>query len=374
MNEYIENNYKYNRIVIVGNGYDRALGMQTSYKEFLLDYLKSCAKEAMKAPYHNDSLIKIDHINFVNNHELLPKLDSINDVKDLLQFIGELKKTEKSELLELLVDKLHKDRWVDIESLYFTCLIEKIQQIKKSSLLKRDFTPVEKLNAEFNSLSKGLNSYIQKIDSTFNIDFISHPLTTLNDIFFEKQIHTKAYLTHQRHELSIKDPNKVLFLNFNYTNSLNKTLHSFPNKNTYHVLHIHGQINNPKNPIIFGYGDDTHHYYREIEIEDSFQPLEFIKSFHYPKTANYHTLLDFMSEEKFEIYIVGHSCGLSDRTLLKTIFEDDNCLAIKIFHRGSEKDHFLKNISISKHFSDKQKLRKKILPYDEHATIPQSNW
>jgi hypothetical protein len=82
--------------------------------------------------------------------------------------------------------------------------------------------------------------------------------------------------------------------------------------------------------------------------------------------------LDSLSELPFEVFIVGHSCGLSDRTLLKTIFEHDNCIGIKIYHRGNEYDHFQKNIAISRHFTDKAKLRDKILPFDQHAAIPQS--
>jgi hypothetical protein len=29
---------------------------------------------------------------------------------------------------------------------------------------------------------------------------------------------------------------------------------------------------------------------------------------------------------------MGHSCGISDRTLLNTIFEHDNCKSIKIYY------------------------------------------
>ncbi|MBK6364090.1 MAG: hypothetical protein IPF52_11590 [Saprospiraceae bacterium] len=55
-----------------------------------------------------------------------------------------------------------------------------------------------------------------------------------------------------------------------------------------------------------------------------------IKSFDYFKTDNYSKLLAFL-ESEFDVYIMGHSCGLSDRTLLSTIFEHENCRKIKIF-------------------------------------------
>jgi hypothetical protein len=97
-----------------------------------------------------------------------------------------------------------------------------------------------------------------------------------------------------------------------------------------------------------------------------------IKSFQYPKTDNYHKLLSFIEANDFEVFVVGHSCGLSDRTLLKTIFEHDKCLCIKTFHYKGEEEDFYKRIEISRHFSDKQKMRLRLLPFDQNATIPQN--
>ncbi|MCC6700658.1 MAG: hypothetical protein IT221_03995 [Fluviicola sp.] len=373
MSEYEQDKYTYNRIVIIGNGYDRALGMATSYSDFLLDYLKKCIKSAMTAPYHSDVFIRIERINYQNNQELWVKIESIESIPRLFEFCKDrVKFSSKSELLELMLDKLDRDNWVDIETLYFNLLVQKVEHIKKTNVLKRDFAPVKRLNEVFENICLALNDYITRLDKEFNIDFLATPLVSLNYAFKEKQTHTKAYIAHQKADNEIGDPENILFLNFNYTNSLYKMFNSTLEMRNHHILHIHGQIGNSKNPIIFGYGDDTHHYYKEIEIEDSFDPMLFIKSFHYPKTENYHTLLDFMSSGKYEVYIVGHSCGLSDRTLLKAIFEDNNCLAIKIFHRGSNEEHFLKNIAISRHFENKSSLRKKIMPYDEYAVIPQS--
>lgn len=373
MSEYEGEKYKYNRIVIIGNGYDRAFGMSTSYKDFLLDYLKKSIKSAMSAPYMSDVILSIEHIRYNNNHEIWQAVEKIESIQKLFSFCeNRITFSSKSELFELMIEKLEKDNWVDIESLYYNLLVQKVEQIKRSNPLNRDFTPVIKLNEVFNNICKALDQYISKVDKEFNIDFHSTPLVSLNSVFKEKQYNTKAYIAHQKSDKEIRDPEEILFLSFNYTNTLAKMFRSTLDMNRYHILHIHGQINNPENPIIFGYGDDTHHYYKEIEIEDSFDPMMYIKSFHYPKTENYHTLLNFMSSEKYEVFIVGHSCGLSDRTLLKTIFEDENCLAIKIFHQGDIDEHFFKNIAISRHFDNKSSLRNKILPFDKFAVIPQN--
>jgi hypothetical protein len=67
--------------------------------------------------------------------------------------------------------------------------------------------------------------------------------------------------------------------------------------------------------------------------------------------------------------VVGHSLGVSDRVLLKTIFEDPNCKNIRLFHRGNKKSHFKKCISVSRHFNNKVAMRKKIVSYDQRDVL-----
>jgi hypothetical protein len=170
--------------------------------------------------------------------------------------------------------------------------------------------------------------------------------------------------------LETSDPSKLMFVNFNYTNTLNKVLRLHPLK-TVEILHIHGNVNNPANGIIFGYGDDIHSRYKELEEENNDEILKYIKSFYYTYTDNYQRLIDFILDEKYEVCIVGHSCGLSDRTLLKTIFEDSNCVSIKIYTYKGKNEHFNKTISVSRHCENKALMRHKIIPFDTHAVIPQ---
>ena len=57
---------------------------------------------------------------------------------------------------------------------------------------------------------------------------------------------------------------------------------------------------------------------------------------------------------------MGHSCGNSDRTLLNTLFEHDNCVSIKVYYRQPEDgpDDYSNLIrNISRNFNDKPKMR-----------------
>ncbi|MBK8548185.1 MAG: hypothetical protein IPL63_12705 [Saprospiraceae bacterium] len=96
-----------------------------------------------------------------------------------------------------------------------------------------------------------------------------------------------------------------------------------------------------------------------------------IKSFDYFKTDNYSKLLAFL-ESEFDVYIMGHSCGLSDRTLLSTIFEHENCRKIKIFYHDNAENYRKTTYEISRHFTDKALMRERVLPITQCKPMPQS--
>lgn len=57
---------------------------------------------------------------------------------------------------------------------------------------------------------------------------------------------------------------------------------------------------------------------------------------------------------------MGHSCGLSDRTMLNKIVEHVNCIKIKIFYyekNKTENDYIEKMQELSRHFSRDSKGR-----------------
>lgn len=150
-------------------------------------------------------------------------------------------------------------------------------------------------------------------------------------------------------------------------NGLSDSIWQIRNKNPdINIKHypIHGSLNNPES-IIFGYGDDSNKHYQDLEDEDNEEYLKNIKAFHYPNEPHYIDLINALYEQEFDVFVIGHSLGLSDRVLLKTIFEHENCKAIKLFHRGSKASQFSKRVALSRHFSDKIKMRSKIVDYSD---------
>lgn len=114
--------------------------------------------------------------------------------------------------------------------------------------------------------------------------------------------------------------------------------------------------------------------YSFIENIDDNEYLKNFKSIQYLEHSNYKKTIEFVESEPFQVYIMGHSCGLSDRTLLSTIFENENCLSVKVFYHQKSKneDNYTEIVqNISRHFKDKKMMREKIVNKTLCKPMPQ---
>ncbi len=157
-------------------------------------------------------------------------------------------------------------------------------------------------------------------------------------------------------------PNDILFLNFNYTNTAQLYIKPrYRNQEN----HIHGEISNPRS-IIFGYGDELDEKFKELKEHKNNACLSHIKSIRYLEAPNYRNMLSFIESEPFQVIILGHSCGNSDRTLLNTIFEHPNCVSIKPYYYVTDKEKGTDNYTelvqhISRNFNDMKLMRDKVV-------------
>ncbi len=62
-----------------------------------------------------------------------------------------------------------------------------------------------------------------------------------------------------------------------------------------------------------------------------------IKSILYSESRRYRELLDTMEQAPYQVCIMGHSCGISDRTLLNTLLTHHNCISIKPYYYIGER-------------------------------------
>ncbi len=357
--QYLKNNNnmsEVNRLVLIGNGFDLAHGLKTSYKDFLDWYMSVAFNRFLNDRSYTDLLIElknkftgytiINELKPTTFEEVLNQMTPTNNYRSI---------THKSNFFLALLNSFKRGNWVDIERYYF-------------KLLKNDFSSpnvnnkkevITKLNSEFDFLIIQLAKYIETVNETINKlpDFRITSQSKLSDVFAESNKNSR-----------------VKFLNFNYTETL--FLKHYAEEED--IIHIHGRVSDiHRNPIIFGYGDESDPDYQKIEDSGENMYLAHIKSFGYFRTNNYHQLLSYIDSAPYIIYIVGHSCGLSDRVLLNQIFEHKNCEKIEIFYyvRDDGTDNFTEiTQEISRHFKphNKELMRRRVSDINNKNIIPQN--
>lgn len=373
-----------NKLILVGNGFDLALGLKTSYEDFLLWYFKDCILKAVennnidfdyeqKRIYHHftDSLFSIHSlIRLKGSHNISREIrENFKSYQDIKTFIKNNHQNIHHSFKSKLLSKIYSDSingWVDIEKAYFDLLKNNFKSSNKEiNQLNEDLITIKSLLHEYLFHLDYSNSNHEDVARKYNTQFISKVKQTDLIDGFNEQIEVKT--------------EKLFFINFNYTKTISNVLnfihdqYGFMLRNNFpeiDICHIHGDLEDVDS-MIFGYGDEMDTDYKSIEDSNDNQYFEGIKSFKYAENGKYRDLLRFLNSDDYQVVIYGHSCGLSDRVMLNEIFEHDNCKSIKI-HFYDKKEFINKTMDISRHFKSNQLMRKKIVEYDEKNRIPQA--
>lgn len=408
-----------NRIVLIGNGFDLAHGIPTSYKDFLQDYWDkniTQIRDQGHASFENEEFtISCPIGRLVTGTTYEDLMSALTIYKETIHF--------KNRFLKIITEKSYFDNWVDVENEYYSLLKESYSGVRNS----KNYYKIDDLNKDFKQIKDKLEDYLKTAQKDFEKQKIKNFVAVkeavghhiyrpfdprdfselgLELLTTEKYQLLKASIELVKEDSSkidslkgrvqrvipkigwanpmarIKDlllkpgasvyfdliPENTLLLNFNYT--LTDRIYRNPkifdelNEDTYTTIadnHIHGTISvNDRNPIIFGFGDELDDEYKAIEQLNNNEYLENIKSINYLEAENYKKLLEFVNHERYQIIIMGHSCGISDRTLLHTIFEHQNCISIKpYYHQKSKEDDNYSDIvrNISRSFNDKARMR-----------------
>jgi hypothetical protein len=393
-----------NRLVIIGNGFDLAHGLPTSYRHFINDYWSNINKTLYEDEFvklNIDQIGSYDGIksysdlvdilkNYFNRYGLEWKVKIEEDEFYLYKPLGN--NSSKTSLLKFKNDFFRiicsnsVENWVDIENEYYKELKEIVKSTSINSKNKKSHITI--LNKEFEEVKKLLEKYLEEkiiidkqmvisISNLFKINdgsyeyFLEFPRQDLEEL---EDFH-KEYSEEKRKQII------TYCLNFNYTTTIDKYIDftkGFGEDRTFGQfknLQIHGRLNDFNNRINFGFGDEMDDDYKAIENLDDNEYLRNFKSFQYLQNSNYKQLLDFVEgDQKFQVYIMGHSCGLSDRTMLNTVFEHPNCRSIKVFYHQREDgtDNYTEIIqNISRHFNKKKLMREKIVNKTLCQPLPQ---
>ncbi|MBO7552993.1 MAG: hypothetical protein J6T82_03050 [Bacteroidaceae bacterium] len=181
---------------------------------------------------------------------------------------------------------------------------------------------------------------------------------TKRDYIEEVRDYIKDPLHYKDYPRLFMMPDNIMLLNFNYTQTAG--LYHNPN---FILNYIHGKLENPDS-VIFGYGDELDEDYKKIQSLNDNEYLKNVKSIRYMESDNYRNVLKFIESAPYQICIMGHSCGNSDRTLLNTLFEHKNCISIKPYYRVKDDGtyNYLELVqNISRNFTDMKLMRDRVV-------------
>jgi len=170
-----------NRIILIGNGFDLAHGLKTSYKDFIDDFweiklntfLNTLRERSIGVIRKNDNIsqtsegyryddndISIDFSNFVGNQPVYNIPQNLSGYNKFYSEISHFRiKSYSSNLkynnsfLEIITNKKQLENWVDIEEEYYTALLGCLNDTEK----------VKKLNKDFHFIQIALENYLNKL-------------------------------------------------------------------------------------------------------------------------------------------------------------------------------------------------------------------
>lgn len=157
-----------NRLIIIGNGFDIAHGLNTRYSDFINWYWDCWWKKLMKSmcPREEDDfcrfVLKNNH-NFSNFWELWNYFanqfsenthgkDVVKAIKNDNDLSAYCRFESKSELFEAICKTYETNKWVDIENIFYDLLC------KKASFIKSP----EKINTDLDLIKNELINYLKK--------------------------------------------------------------------------------------------------------------------------------------------------------------------------------------------------------------------
>lgn len=433
-----------NRIVLIGNGFDIAHLLKTSYKDFIEYLWKGIYDELKKKTYlpngnndHNfkdsQELIDIPYSTLENREgqivltynrreyitsELNEEYTA--DIKGFINTIQKINPIYPNIIFKTISFNYIEKNWSDIEADYYrelkNCKDSNVESLNKSFLqikgLLRNYlsaleaatliteidtimySPIipehikitrlqivcdylnEKISRLDNVSKKKIKDYLTRkevVKSDFSVSYGSETEDVIEarnivpDDILRKSLFKDEYK-------DILDPESILFLSFNYTDTI-KQYES--EKKSVETIQIHGTLGATEE-MIFGYGDEDDEKYKELEMSEIPGMLDNVKSINYLQSSNYRNLERFIESGPYQIFIMGMSCGLADRTLLRKLFQHKNCISILPYYyeykdkEGNSKDNFSGLIqNISRCFSDKDLLRSIVVDKTKCSPLPQ---
>lgn len=145
----------YNKLILIGNGFDLAFGLKTSYNDFLLWYLKSLLLNSIKSEkiisdfetgakynYYTDNLSTVFWKGNYSENSKLDVVERFKNLKDLQEAIKQKQNfvinLSKSILFKTIYE-ISLNSWVDVEKSYYDLLKKHFKRREEIIKINEDF-------------------------------------------------------------------------------------------------------------------------------------------------------------------------------------------------------------------------------------------
>lgn len=340
------------KILLIGNGFDLAHGLPTSYSYFL-DF---CDKIKETLLFPDDEFKKDIILNWDIDNSIKSKLfEEWNTNNNLNKLFIEIYDNIKSNIwITYFLKKRNQlgKNWIDFESEIsnvvqaFECVrncTESGKSIPRSGIEGIKVEEVE----EFIDIFEGNDSKKFQL-SYFNLNIfnkcIKQMTLDLDSLIRALEIYISGFINKieglQKND-DIKDINPDCVLSFNYSNTYER-IYGQSNKIKYDYIHGKADINNNVETCNLVLGIDEY-----LEDHDRDEKLEFLafKKFYqriYKSTdSSYMEWIDEIHRNfliTYKLYIFGHSLDKTDKDILALLICNDNVQTKIYYHRKSNDD------------------------------------
>ena len=353
-------------ILIIGNGFDLAHGLQTSYKDFLT-FTKEFAnyktitekgnvidRQNLKEPKYIEYLSKLFNESKDDNgvKKIIDELDEMIKDNIWLKHFDKVQKNNVQTCFEVKRAKV-KDGWIDFES--------------EISRVIQEFEEVLKINNNIFREDKGNNSWYEllnmrqaemferlgiKLDNNIEEDVSEKKekgLKDLDKLIRCLEIYLSDYINKVRVEKTLLDIKELLpidkVLSFNYTNTFERL---YKNSSLVEFDYIHGQADIEKgintNNMVLGIDE----YLKGEERNENIEFIAFKKFYQriHKETGCLYKIwvaeiradddaLNKGDVKQHNLFIFGHSLDITDRDVLRDLILNDNVQTV-IFYKDKE--------------------------------------
>lgn len=345
--------------MILGNGFDLAHGLKTSYDDYMAYLMDLCITKELEPRTGLDKGVRKFNLDISSstNYFTIPFKGKKHPF--LIATIDQNKEGDKrkfharknSILFKELLSNFQRDqKWSSFEELYGKLLY-------KHQDSARD---IDTLNEELEVYKYGLESYLDEQIEEKVIGDDPGKIFRKNVLELLKNGFTS--------DISIKN---YTILSFNYTTRL---IEHYLNglEGGHYFLPIHGRLRSTDVPVIFGFGNENTSEYQQLENRGNSELLKNFKTFQYLRSTYYRSLLSILAgngPRGVYVQVIGHSLGLTDKTLLRTIFQHDNVRDIELVYHGKPENYFELSYNASRLFDNNEMMREKVIPLEQTRMV-----